>query len=115
MKTCSEIRRDNLELLIAEIGTIEALAEKTGTSSGYISQLRTQAPESRNKTPRNIGDAIARRIEIGMEKEVGWMDHDHSDREADVFKQLPPEVRAWLIKQGTPRVESAESPKAKRG
>lgn len=115
MKTSAEMRRDNLELLIEEAGTIEALSEKTGVSGGYLSQVRTKAPDSTKKKPRAMGDDAARRLEVGMEKETGWMDHDHSDREADLFRQLPAEVREWLIKRGDPGNQPAAAPKKKQG
>lgn len=78
MKTCSEIRRENLERLIAEFGKIETIADLTGMNSSYISQIRTQSPNSKTKKLRVMGDTMARRLETGVGKEIGWMDHDHS-------------------------------------
>jgi hypothetical protein len=60
------IRRLNLDGLIAEAGTIEALARKTSTDPNYLSQIRGGF--------REMGEDYARRIEAGLEKPVGWMD-----------------------------------------
>lgn len=77
MKTVAEIRHDNLLLLLDEIGTAEALATLVESSPIYISQLRHKAVDSKTKKPRQIGDALARKLESRCGKEVGWMDHEH--------------------------------------
>lgn len=77
MKTIGQIRRDNLELLIAEAGTLEALAVGAGTSSVYLSQIRTQAKDTKTQRPRELGTPMARRLETSREKPPGWMDVEH--------------------------------------
>jgi len=77
MKTVAEIRHDNLLLLLDEAGTAEALATLVESSPIYISQLRNKAVDSKTKKPRQIGDALARKLELRCGKEVGWMDHEH--------------------------------------
>lgn len=77
MKTVAEIRHDNLLLLLEETGTAEALANLVESSPIYISQLRNKAVDSKTKKPRQIGDALARKLESRCGKEVGWMDHEH--------------------------------------
>lgn len=77
MKTVAEIRHDNLLLLLEEIGTAEALAHLVESSPIYISQLRNKALDSKTKKPRQIGDALARKLESSCQKEIGWMDHEH--------------------------------------
>jgi hypothetical protein len=63
------IRRINLIGLIAEFGTIEALARATGSVANYLSQIKSGS--------RNMGDALARQMESRMAKEMGWMDSPH--------------------------------------
>lgn len=75
MKTIAEIRLDNLEVLIAEFGTQDRVAELAETSPVYISQLRNKAKDSKTGKHRQIGDPMARKLEAGCGKELGWMDN----------------------------------------
>lgn len=76
MKTIAEIRLENLELLIEEFETADAVAEACGTSAVYLSQMRNQAKDSKTGKPRQLGDDLARKLEVGCKKEIGWMDHE---------------------------------------
>ena len=76
------IRLDNLERLIAEAGSARRLAELAGSSSSYLSQVRTQRL-TRSGSPRRIGDDLAARFEKAMNKPDGWMDEFHADDESD--------------------------------
>jgi hypothetical protein len=69
-----EIRRTNLLLLIKETPekTMVALAEKCGINEVYLSLVKVR--------DRGMGDSVARRLESGMRKRVGWMDVMHSKR-----------------------------------
>lgn len=71
-----QIRRNNLELLIAEARSATRLAERVGTNSSYLSQVRRGMPTKKG-TPRNIGDDLAGKLERGMGKPEGWMDETH--------------------------------------
>ena len=75
MKTVSEIRLDNLELLIVELGTQEKVADAGGTSSVYLSQIKNRTPDKKTGKPRQMGDDMARKLEEGCKKERGWMDN----------------------------------------
>lgn len=77
MKQIAQIRRENLELLIADLGTLDATAEACGSSSVYLSQVRNRAIDNKTGRPREMGAVIARRLEKGCGKPPGWMDHDH--------------------------------------
>jgi hypothetical protein len=79
MKTIAEIRLENLELLIAELGTQERVAESGSTSSVYLSQIRNQSPDAKTGKLRQMGDEMARKLESGCRKERGWMDNQHQD------------------------------------
>jgi len=78
MKTIGAVRRHNLELLVKEFGTLEAVAEKGETTSVYLSQVRKQTVDAKTGRPREMGSQIARRLEKGAGKPGGWMDEDHS-------------------------------------
>ena len=67
------IRLANLGRLIAEAGSAEALARRTGASGPYISQIRSGLPYKTGR-PRRVGDRLAATLEKGMDKPHGWMD-----------------------------------------
>lgn len=71
------IRLDNLETLIREFGTAEALAAAADTSAVYISMLRNSVPDKKTGRPREMGSAMARRLEAAAGKPDGWMDQAH--------------------------------------
>lgn len=77
MKTCSEIRHENLLKVIEEAGSLQVVADRLDKSHAQISQLKTQAKHSNTGKPRVIGDDMARLIEEKFELEVGWMDNTH--------------------------------------
>lgn len=66
------IRLKNLKILVAEAGGQKELADRVATDAAYLSQLKT-----RNRG-RGLGDKLARRLEIAMQKPIGWMDHDNT-------------------------------------
>lgn len=78
MKTIAEIRLENLEALIKEFGTQERVAGLADTSPIYLSQVRNRSADSKTGKPRQIGDPIARKLETGCGKELGWMDNTHA-------------------------------------
>jgi hypothetical protein len=78
MKPIGETRRINLELLITQTKTLDALALLAGTSPIYLSQLRHRAVDSKTGKPREMGTAMARRLEVACGKEVGWLDQERS-------------------------------------
>lgn len=77
MKTVSEIRLDNLDILIEEYGTQDKVAEAAGTSSVYLSQIKNRSADAKTGKLRQMGDDMARKLEAGCNKERGWMDHSH--------------------------------------
>lgn len=79
MRPVSEIRRINLELLVYELGTLERVALAGGSSSIYLSQVRRQAIDRKTGRPRELGNNMARRLEVGCGKPPGWMDTLHDD------------------------------------
>ena len=85
----SQIRLQNLEILIAEAGSGLALARKAATSGSYLSQVRRQLPTAKG-TPRNVGDELANKLEQAMDKPEGWMDEPHEDLMARAKRKKGP-------------------------
>lgn len=69
-------------------------------------------PDSKTGKPRDIGDQLARRLEVALKKPLGWMDQDHSagtttglaltDDERDLvlaFRALPDDHQRELVKE----------------
>lgn len=75
--TIDQIYRDNLRLLIEEVGTQEALSEKTGKSAAQISQWLNASKDSKTGKPRSMSRSMAREIERLCSKPEGWMDRAH--------------------------------------
>jgi len=69
MHEVKEIRRARMLLLAAEMGSLEALAERTGTSARHLSQIKNRWKG------RGMGNAVARRFETRLQKSLGWMDY----------------------------------------
>lgn len=79
MKTVAAIRQANLQRLAVELGSLDAVAALADTNPVYLSQLRNASRDSRTGRPREMGPALARRIEVAAGKPEGWMDHQHLD------------------------------------
>lgn len=79
MKTVSQIRRDNLVLLIQMHGSLATLNDLVGLprTDATLSQVKNQSTTSRGN-PKMMGDALARRIETELALPLGWMDNDQS-------------------------------------
>lgn len=93
----SEARRANFTELLKQYGTIEALADKTGSSSRHLSQVKNHG--------RNIGHRVARRFEQRLELPRGWMDtRDHTPAQGSLevaamiqdFRKLPTGLQAHV-------------------
>ncbi|WP_186058887.1 hypothetical protein [Burkholderia gladioli] len=76
MKTCHEIRREQLRALIDEVGGAGRLSELIGKTDIQIRQWVNASKDSRTGKPRGISDDIARHIEEKTGKEIGWLDND---------------------------------------
>ena len=68
-----EVRLQNLELLVGEAGSAVKLAKQAKTSASYLSQIRRGLPTAMGN-PRGIGDQLAHKLEVAMQKPHGWMD-----------------------------------------
>ena len=105
MKTIAEIRLENLRDLIEKQGSQERVASLAETSPVYLSQLLNRAPDRKTGKLRQIGDDMARKLEAGCQKEIGWMDNIHH---AAVSGTTAP--ASFLVGEATPAY--AISPKA---
>lgn len=80
MKTSTEIRRENLNILIERYGSIANLNGQLGRNrkDATLSQIRKGSVHSGTGRPRIMGDTMAREIETKLSLGYGWMDADHS-------------------------------------
>lgn len=120
MKTIAEIRLENLELLVEEFETADAVAERCGTSAVYLSQIRNQAKDSKTGKPRQIGDPLARKLETGCDKEIGWMDHQappRSYRSARIQHAVAvmEHMEDWQLDQAIKIVDTIAQPPQRQG
>jgi hypothetical protein len=73
MRTIAEIRRENLEALLALVdGNQAELARRVGKSAKQVNQWFGKG------SARNIGDDNCRELEAAFGKVRGWMDADHA-------------------------------------
>jgi len=116
MNTIQQIRLANLRLLIEEseavvvgnktfgAGTATALAKKCNTSAGYLSQILTRLPNPSGKS-REMGTSLARKLEKGANKPIGWMDikHEKLDPKEEemrrLFAVLDADLREAILQQ----------------
>jgi len=79
MKTAHDCRRENLEILVQELGSLDAIAERAQLSNTvYLSQIRNRTLDTKTLKPRNMGSVTARKLESACSKPIGWMDKDHA-------------------------------------
>ena len=100
MATSKELRIENLRALVKEFKTADAVARLADTAPMYLSQILNGAKSSTG-TPRGIGDALARKLESGCGKEVGWMDRPHDEERPFTLEEaqrlLPGAVPVHLV------------------
>lgn len=98
MKSAADVRLENLETLVKQAGTADALAERCGLSAEYISQIRNRAVDKKTGKARNLGSQAARKLEAGMGKPTGWMDTNHSN----LASEAKDSKHKWPFKKATP-------------
>lgn len=98
--TREDIRRENARVLAEQIGGLAAFARATEMTNSQVSQLIGKRPI------KNIGPAIAPRIEDAFGKERGWLDVRHGDGEIDddeiaelvrLYKSLGPHGKVTVM------------------
>lgn len=99
MKTVTQTRHERLLELIAQMGSVQAFADKVGASHSQISQLKSRSKHSNTGKPRTIGNDMARRIEIAFGKPNGWMDSIEPRDQLENGRYSPTEAGAPPIAQ----------------
>lgn len=90
-----QYRLDNLLRLAARFKSDREFAAVAGINHTYLPQLKAGT--------KRLGHQLVRRIEINLQLEPGWMDHDHSPRPQ---LALPPPAAAESPKEAQLRVIS---------
>ncbi len=101
-----EIRRRNLRTLINEHanGNLSRFVEVTlGGLTSYKALQHVTGP----RAGRNLGSALARKIEAQLQLERGWMDHDRS---GTVYTGAVPGGRSERVVQLAESIESLPRP-----
>lgn len=95
----NEIRRTRIQELIELEGSIAAFAEKIDSNPDYISAILSE------KTKRNLGDELARRIEKRYGLSYGALDRSISD---ELIEALPGQQRREVLDFIRFKLEGAE-------
>lgn len=84
MKTIQDIRRENLNFLIEQYGSLANLNTVLcrPRTDGTLSQIRNAAINKASGRPRSMGNAVAREIEKNLNLGYGWMDVEHENAKA---------------------------------
>ena len=86
MNFLAETRLQNMKNLVEEAGSVAELAKRAGYAQpSYLYQIINQTAIQNGK-PKNIGGALARKLEAAMNKAEGWLDMNHGET-----LPLPPE------------------------
>lgn len=74
--TVENTRIENARALVVEAGNASRFGDRIGFSRQLVSNYIGKRPT------KNIGSDVARKIEQAFNKPVGWLDQDHSKRDA---------------------------------
>lgn len=87
-------------MLIEEFGTQLNISCICKVSVAYLSHIRTQARKKNGKIA-TMGSELARKLEQGLGKPVGWMDVNHDDELeiVQLYNEMTGEMREALINQ----------------
>lgn len=103
--TIEEIRLANLAILKKEFYSFEVIAKKSKTAASYLSQIHIRSRVSNSEKIRDMGPKLARKLEKGCGKPVGWMDVDHSSIDEGeielrkIYESMDSELRDLLLHQ----------------
>lgn len=79
MATIEDVRQQNLAILVAQYGSVAALAAAIDRSPAQISQWLNQSKDSKTGKPRGMRSTSARYVETSCGKPRGWMDESHAE------------------------------------
>lgn len=121
MKTIGEIRRDNLEILLLQFRSLADLNEKLelARTDSTLSQIRNRSTSSRGK-PRAMGEPLARKIEVALKLEPGWMDNvqyapDTRQHRIQHVLQVMESMEDWQVDQAVKIVDTIAEPAPRNG
>lgn len=102
VQTIDETRRQRLNMLIQKHGSIAALNAAIGLArtDATLSQIRNKSPHSKTKTPRVMGDPMARKIEQELNLPQGWMDTPPTYNE--MLGEDDPRTKVLLLMESLP-------------
>jgi hypothetical protein len=122
-----DIRKLNLAILIKENKNAAVLAKKCNTSEVYLRQIMNGVTDI-NGMARGVGNVVARKLEEGCGKPIGWLDTLHDEEGGELMyiknplliqllraaEKAPPEVIAEAtrgIDTTTQLIKNASEPK----
>lgn len=118
MKTIAEIRRNRLEQLIAQHGSIANLniALSWPRTDPKLAQIRNANTRPGRDKPYQMGDAMARDIEEKLGLEHGWMDNTpdayepHGDMRIATIVKIMEAMPEWQRDQAVKIVTAIAEP-----
>ncbi len=78
MNTVKEIRRENLQVLVNQYGSMKKLNEILGRKDNTLTQILNESVHTETLRKKQMGDKIAREIETKLNLGYGWMDANHA-------------------------------------
>lgn len=98
-----EIRYNNLLYVIRRAGGVAALASAIDRNEKYLRQIVNKFQGAKDKSPRKVGDDLARDVADWLGEEPYWMDQPHED-----LWDAMPEDRASAVIDQASRKSSAD-------
>ena len=121
VQTIAETRRQRLQMLIDEFGSLAALNDRLerARTDATLSQIKNQSPHHKTGKPRSMGDDLAREIETRLGKPEGWMDtpptlaeqfgtSEPFDRMAALMATMEPEMQYKVVRMVAALSQPAE-------
>lgn len=121
VQTIAETRRQRLSILLTEHKSLAELNERLGLArtDATLSQIKNQSAHHKTGKPRAMGDDLARRIELTLGLEEGWMDtppglaeqFGHSeplDKMAALMAAMEPEMQYKVVRMVAALSQPAE-------
>jgi hypothetical protein len=87
-----QIRHANFVAVVSQFSLMEASAQWLGVSPAYLREIKNRSRSEGR--PKEVGEAIARRVETKLGVEAGWLDRPLLDR--DVVAALGRELHEWI-------------------
>lgn len=121
VQTIAETRRQRLQMLIDEFGSLAALNDRLerARTDATLSQIKNRSPHHKTGKPRSMGDDLAREIETRLGKPEGWMDtppglseqfgtSEPFDKMAALMATMEPEMQYRVVRMVAALSQPAE-------